>query len=137
VLLKRNYWPEFYCLLPSPNLIKLGRSVWWFSDASGIGDFIRGPPPENKRRLRWWYFLRSFNLEIRHVSGAANELADFLSRAEWSEKFGIKLNEMAKKAFEKMDECLDLALIPAISNFASWSPYEVIEEYPDAAPFER
>jgi hypothetical protein len=56
------------------DLLQKATSVWWFTDASGISDFIRGPPPTMKRRLRWWYFLRSFNLEIRHTPGVKKRI---------------------------------------------------------------
>lgn len=40
----------------------------------------------NQRLMRWSLFLQPYNLEIRHIKGTENVVADALSRAPVSEE---------------------------------------------------
>ena len=72
---------------------------------------LPGDPPPNKPRLkRWWLMLTQFCLNIVHIPGAKNELADFLSRHCFEEKFQVDVEDLARKAFQRMDIQLDLRL---------------------------
>ncbi len=47
----------------------------------------------NHKVLRWSLFLQQFDLELRHISGEKNELADWLSRSvPYDDPFGDDLN---------------------------------------------
>lgn len=43
--------------------------------------FIHQMRNSNQRLMRWAVFVQAFNLEIKHVAGKNNVLADALSRA--------------------------------------------------------
>ena len=112
-------------------------SVVWITDAAGVVDFCKADPPmNNKRRLRWWYFLRGFNLEVRYVPGIKNEWADYLSRQQFENRTGLVISELAKQEFERMDAQLDLALVPISLNShpdVPWLLDDVLAEQPQLA----
>ena len=43
--------------------------------------FLKSLQNPNQRLMRWALFLQPFNVEIRHIKGSANVMADALSRA--------------------------------------------------------
>ena len=43
--------------------------------------FLNKMKERNQKLLRWSLFLQEFNLDIRHVKGSENVIADMLSRA--------------------------------------------------------
>ena len=96
-------------------MVSMASAVLWLTDAAAVPDFIKAAPPPQPRRARWWYFLHQFPLVARHVPGQRNELADHLSRVQVEERLGETIDSAAKEAFIKMDEDLDLVLIPAPS----------------------
>jgi hypothetical protein len=119
-------------------MVQLASSVLWLTDAAAIPDFIRGTPPSQARRARWWYFLHQFPLVARHLPGHKNELADHLSRHVLEEKLGERLDELAKESFEKMDEGLDLVIVPVSGQLVlSGLSDAVIAEVPELVDLEE
>lgn len=84
--------------------------IVWMTDNEAATSFLKGEPPLNKRLRRMYVFLHQFKLNIVHVAGCKNELYDFLSRADFENKFEIRFEEEARNAFQKMDVQLDLFL---------------------------
>ena len=98
-------------------LLASAPAVFWFTDAASVVGFVGGHPPENSRRLqRWWFYLTTFPLSVKHIPGAFKEYADFLSRSythAFPFKFGgITMEEMAAASFNTLDEAIDLAIVP-------------------------
>ena len=54
--------------------------VWSFSDRDPL-TFIGKSRCKNQRLFRWSLMLQEFNIEIRHIRGKDNIIADALSRA--------------------------------------------------------
>ena len=79
-----------------------------------------GEPPQQERLKRWWVFLAQFELKILHIPGIKNELADFISRNNFQEKYEVDLEREAQSAFSRMDMQLDLRL-EEIGMVESWS----------------
>ena len=66
---------KFECyLLHHPEVVQV------YSDHNPLA-FIQGAKFQNQRILRWTLFLQPFNLNIHHIRGVDNIIADALSRA--------------------------------------------------------
>lgn len=46
--------------------------------------FLRSLQNPNQRLMRWALFLQPYHLDIRHIKGKENVVADALSRAPWA-----------------------------------------------------
>ena len=54
-----------------------------FTDHSALVNIFTGPPPTAKL-ARWLEKLSDFDMEVVHIKGIANRVADALSRQSWS-----------------------------------------------------
>ena len=84
--------------------------IVWFCDHEALKTFLDKEPPQVPRLKRWYCFLSQFCLKFVHLPGVKNELTDWLSRATFENKYNLDLETLAKDAFERMDEQLDLRL---------------------------
>ena len=57
-----------------------GRTVVVYTDHNPL-TFLHSLQNPNQRLMRWCLFLQPFNLDIRHIKGSENIVADALSRA--------------------------------------------------------
>ena len=84
-------WKELLSGVPllaaQEEMFKQASSIYWFCDASAVVDFLNWPMPTQKRRARWWYYLKRFPIQAKHVAGDKNEFADSLSRQVFQYKF--------------------------------------------------
>ena len=97
--------------------------IVWLCDQEATSSFARGPPPNKPRLKRWWLMLTQFRINIFHIPGAKNELCDFLSRNCFNEKFQVDIEDLARKAFQRMDVQLDLR----IENL-HWNTQEYLDD---------
>jgi hypothetical protein len=102
--------------------------VVWLCDQKAVKEFYKNDPPENARQRRWWLFLTQFRLSIAHIPGCKNELPDFLSREAFDMKYSLKIDELARAAFSKMDMQLDLRLECLPEDFPYPSPRDYEED---------
>jgi hypothetical protein len=113
-------------------VLKTASHIEWLTDAAAIPDFLKGEPPSgNPRRVRWWFFAHQFPLHCRYVKGEKNELADMLSRGSTLADAGIVLNTEASKSFARMDEALDLVILPAFSADLTGTFEDAVREHPE------
>ena len=82
----------------------------WLTDNEALTKFLDQEPPLNRRQRRWYVYLSQFPMKIYHLPGAKNELTDFMSRELAEQTIGCPLDELAQKAFTRMDAQLDLCL---------------------------
>ena len=114
-------------------VIRQASTLHWMCDAAAVVDFLQASPPSQKRRQRWWFFLKRFPIVPKYVQGVKNEFADYLSRKDFEHQYQCDLNSQAKEEFQAMDDELDLALVPLVSNQDfKWTLQDVIEDFPQA-----
>ena len=67
-----------------------------------------GTPPEKASLRLWWTYLSQLRLSVHHIQGVTSECADYISRNNFDDMIGARSEELAKKAFSRMDVHLDL-----------------------------
>jgi hypothetical protein len=69
--------------------------------------------------LRWIAYLKSLNLEIRHISGKDNAMADMLSRASFDDENGMvsKDEDVGVDFFEAAHLTTERASTPTLNEF--------------------
>ena len=104
--------------------------VLWLCDQDSVQSFLKpqNPPPECKKRRRWFSFLSQFRLVIKHIPGIKNELCDYTSRNNFDQRIGADSEALAKEAFTRMDVHLDLGMeqLQFLETYRWW---DYAEEY--------
>ena len=90
--------------------------------------FQKGPPPKNAKLKRWWTYLSQFELNVHHIQGIRNEMADYISRNNFDALLGESSEALAKEAFQRMDVQLDLSMRTA-SVLEGWILIDYDTEY--------
>ena len=104
--------------------------VTWFCDQEPAQAFLHKPPPQQKWIRRWWTFLSQLPLATFHIPGVKNELRDYLSRGSFNDLLGRDTEELAKKAFAKMDVQLDLFAKVTPSRSTEWKVTDLLPKIP-------
>ena len=116
-------------LLASQGRILGTNPIVWLCDQQPAQTFMQTLPPDAKQRLRrWWTFLSQWRLAIFHIPGIKNEMPDFLSRNCFDAMLGQKTEDMAKQAFQRMDEHLDL-VVQEVPLELSWKTSDLLKEF--------
>ena len=96
-------------LVPSSQSRLLGSNpVVWLCDQELVHTFQKGPLPEKAKLRRWSTYLSQLRLTVHHIQGVKNECADYISRNNFNDLIGTRSEALAKDAFSRMDDHLDL-----------------------------
>ena len=82
--------------------------VVWLCDQESVRTLPKGPPPEKAKVRRWWTYLSYLRLSVQNNQGVENECADYISRNNFDDMITARTEELAKRAFSRMDVHLDL-----------------------------
>ena len=86
-------------VLSSQRRIIGGNPIIWFCDQSAVQQFVQNAPPDKMRLKRWWIFLNSLPLTIRHAAGLKNESCDWFSRDPFQEFRTVIWTNLQRKHF--------------------------------------
>ena len=64
----------------------------------------------NTKIKLWWTYLSQFRLTVHYIPGRKNELSDYISRNNFDALIGESSEALAKEAFQRVDDQLDLSM---------------------------
>ena len=95
-------------VLSSQSRLLGSNPVVWLCNQEPVRTFQKGAPSDKARLRCWWTYLSQLRLSLHHIQGVKNECADYISRNNFDDMIGARTEELAKKAFSRMDVHLDL-----------------------------
>ena len=114
---------------PQSRLLQ-SNAVVWLCDQELVRNFQKGPPPEKAKLRRFFTYLSQLRLLVHHIQGVKNVCADYISRNSFDDMIGARCEELAKKAFCRIDVHLDLNMT-MIAPLDELQQVEYVKEFGD------
>ena len=115
-------------VLSSQSRLLRSNPIVWLCDQEPVKSVHKGPPPEKAKLKRWWTYLSQFRLTVHHILGIKNVLSDYISGNNFNALIGESSEALAKEAFQRMDDQLDLSMRTAGFR-EGWSLTDYQSEY--------
>ena len=113
-------------VLSSQSRILGSNPVVWLCDQELVGTFQKGPPPEKAKLRCWSTYQRQLPHSVHHIQCVKNGCARSISGNNFDDMIGARSEELANKAFSRMDVHLDLNM--TMIRPLNWLPQV---EYPN------